>query len=678
MKLRPQLMAFLGLAALSLAAVWIVAAAVSAQQADRADTSKASTEKASVDKASPDDLPLTDIVPPGAAAPGFDVAVDRRGFVEIAAGADEDAADAAEKPADPHRLALKTERVIVFKDGYCLIVKTGEATTNAAGEVYTDEVPDAAVLGSFWATPAEGRLLQMVAGWQTNTTKVEKETPCTQVVEVLLANKGRTASVELTDKGTYTGTIEQVLIENTSTPVTPETLKLFEMTEAAELMARAAAGIPITETIPSGNARTVSGISGYQFVLRTEAGDVLMPVGQVKNVTIRDMKTSLVRTVTTIERTKRLRFRFADADQKRTLSIIYFRPGVRWIPTYRIGLEPDGDMKQSQVALQCEILNEAEDFENVPVDIVVGVPNFRFRTTPSPLVLESVMRDALAAAAPQLMGQMRNDFSNSSYSQRSGEFRRGAAQGEPGADAAALDLPDDLTTTGAQDLFVYSLPRLNLKRGERTAVPIFTTKVPYRDVYTWDLHLKRSDIEAAPSGSGVQSPLVLSKNEVWHQIEPTNNTQVPWTTGAAMIMQGGQPLAQELLTYTSPRDAARVPVTVSVETRGSYEEKEVGRDLRALTWDNYNYARIDKEATLDLCNNKSIEIEVEITFRVGGKVTEVSHDGSITLGPFVPGDWENYRGHPAVNNSSTVKWKVKLGPGETFKPTVKYEYFTRS
>ena len=62
-------------------------------------------------------------------------------------------------------LDLKTERVIVFKDGYALILKRGVAVTGESGEVYTDEVPDAAVLGSFWATPKEGRMTAMVAGW---------------------------------------------------------------------------------------------------------------------------------------------------------------------------------------------------------------------------------------------------------------------------------------------------------------------------------------------------------------------------------------------------------------------------------------------------------------------------------------------------------------------------------
>ena len=39
------------------------------------------------------------------------------------------------------------------------------------------------------------------------------------------------------------------------------------------------------------------------------------------------------------------------------------------------------------------------------------------------------------------------------------------------------------------------------------------------------------------------------------------------------MMQGSQPLAQELLTYTSPKDDVRVPVTVAVVVRGSYTSR---------------------------------------------------------------------------------------------------------
>ena len=206
---------------------------------------------------------------------------------------------------------------------------------------------------------------------------------------------------------------------------------------------------------------------------------------------------------------------------------------------------------------------------------------------------------------------------------------------------------------------------------------IFTASVPYRDVYTWKLHLRRRDIESAPSGAGIQSPLELARNEVWHQIELSNTTDVPWTTGAALIMQGHQPLAQELLTYTSPKTVVRVPVTVSVDTRGTFREEETERKFKALTWDKNSYAKIDKKATLQLRNAKQEPVEAEITFRFGGRFGEISDGGKGTLNAFQKADWQDYRGSPAANNSSSIRWTAKVQPGETFAPTVTYHYYAR-
>ncbi len=553
-------------------------------------------------------------------------------------------------------LKLKTERVIVFKDGYALIVKRGSAVTDDKGEIHTGQVPDSAVLGSFWAVPKAGRLVSMLAGWKTATEKVDKGVACTQNVEILQANKGKHCKVELSDKTVFSGTIRQVLVEKTTAAV-PSGL-------------RSAFALPETPAA----SEVLSGISGSYFVLRTEKGDVLLPIGQVRTLTIHDMKTAIQRTVTTKKRTKRLTFRFEKPGQRRELLVMYFRPGLRWIPTYRIQLGGDEKNKVATVTLQAEIINEAEDLKDVPVDIVVGVPNFRFRNLPSPLILERTLRNALQQAAPQLTRQFaaRNDLSNAMFTQR-------VAQVQPRTVSApaSIQLPSELTAAGTQDLFIYHLPRLDFKKGERTAVGIFTAKVPYRDVYTWDLHFKRRDIEASPSGAGLSSPLVLSKNEVWHQIELTNNTGLPWTTGAAIIMQENQPLGQELLTYTSPNNAVRVPVTVSVDTRGSFAEEEVARQLKALTWDSYHYAKIDKKAALRLRNNKAIAIDAEITFRFGGKFDEISDKGLGTLNAFNGADWHKYRGSSAVNNSSTVRWKATIQPGKLFEPAVKYHYYTR-
>lgn len=584
---------------------------------------------------------------------------------------------------EANRLDLQTKKVVVFKDGYCLFIKEGKATTDAHAECITDQVPDAAVLGSFWALPDKGRLVSVRSGWETVTSATTKDVPCTGYLDVLLANQGKRVRLEMSDNNFISGVIHKVITTPTNEALNPSTAEIFGIPREK------IAGTPehtLATTLPSGVQPTpdgrvtnyiVSGVSGTQFILRREDGDLLLNAGAIKTMTIEEMQNTLPRTLTTIERTKRLTFRFDEPEEPKSLNLLYFRPGLRWIPTYRVSLSNDPKVKLAQIALQAEILNEAEPLEEVPMDIVVGVPNFRFRSLPSPLILEQVLRNTLVQAAPQLMGNFRNDLSNSLYTQRSGEFRREAAQAGAG-DAGQIELPNELSASGAQDLFVYNLPKLTLGTGERIAVGIFDAdKVPYRDVYTWDLRVTRDDIEAAPSGSGVQSPLKLSNNEVWHQVELTNNTNLPWTTGAAMLMQGQQPLAQELLTYTSPNDACRVPVTVSVETRGSFEEEEIGRELNALKWDSYSYVRIEKEAKLHLCNNKPEPIEVEITLRLGGKVTEAAEKGAIALNPWDATDWSNYRGHPAVNNSSTVRWKVKLASGETFEPKVKYHYFAR-
>src|SRR5262245_34393631 len=92
---------------------------------------------------------------------------------------------------DSNELALTTERVVVFKDGYCLVIKRGVATTDADGVAFTDEVPDAAVLGSFWAVPEEGRLVSMNAGWKVDESTESREFPCKEHVDVLVANQGK-------------------------------------------------------------------------------------------------------------------------------------------------------------------------------------------------------------------------------------------------------------------------------------------------------------------------------------------------------------------------------------------------------------------------------------------------------------------------------------------------------
>ena len=601
------------------------------------------------------------------------VLVGGTGILGVGVYADEPTKDSGDV-VQKSRLKMKPDRVIVFKDGYCLVVKQAVATTDAEGNVFTDEVPDAAVLGSFWAVPENGTIKSTIAGWVDTESKTKREISCTSTIEIIKSNLGKECSFMVGEQRVE-GTLLKLLStddtskDDSAAPSDSHRPELFLTSVSVS-----AAQIPTT---------TFSSVTGAYFLIRTQVGDKMIQTSVVSDLTIEDMNSSIEQTVTTKSRHKRLTMKFGEANTDIKLNLMYFRPDVRWIPTYRVNLtgQPladrqkaaDGkasERKKAELMMQGELLNEAEDFINVPFHVVVGVPNFRFRSVPSPMVLEGTMRNVLSQAAPSIMGNFNSPNSNAIYSQRASEFRSNRAAGDEARSDVVL--PDELIGKGGNDLFVYELPPMTLKRGERAMVPILRTEAAYRDIYTWDIELMHSENYAATTAES-PSPLVLSETKIWRQVELINNTDIPWTTGAAMLTDGKQPLAQELLTYTSPGGICRVPVTVSVDLRGKAEDTEVNRVFNALKWRGYDYARIEGKIEVELANNKTESVPVEVRLRFGGKATKVSEDGKINLESFRMADWSDNRGNP-INNSSMIRWTAIVAPGECFKPIVDYEF----
>ena len=373
------------------------------------------------------------------------------------------------------------------------------------------------------------------------------------------------------------------------------------------------------------------------------------------------------------ETEKRLLLEF---DRKTTdgevdMTMMYICPGIRWIPTYRIVLDKPGD---AALAMQAEILNEVEDLTDVRASLVVGVPNFRFKDVISPMSLEANLRDALKQAAPQLMSQ---SMSNMLFTQRSGEIRGRTGERARAVESKVPTLPTELAGEEAQDLFIYHVPQLSLRAGDRAIFPLISAEIPFRHFYTWDVRLSRSGTEALSGSAGHTSPVKLLTNEIWHQIELNNNTNTPWTTGAAMVMDGYLPIAQELLTYTPIGGKCQLPLTVAMDVRGTYEEEEIERKLKAIHFDGYDYVRISKKGTLRVTNYKKESIELIIACSFGGNGTKASDEGKIMVTDFEGSDWRNFRGNTALTGHSTIRWDLKLKSGETKEVTCEYHYFTR-
>ncbi|WP_224365406.1 DUF4139 domain-containing protein [Hyalangium versicolor] len=563
-------------------------------------------------------------------------------------------AEGAERKGEarPGALSLETERVVVFKDGYALLVKRAEAVADSRGVTFMDEVPDSAVLGTFWAWSDRGPTLRSLrAEWREQEVEQEVRGTCTDPASILEANPGKRVTVEL-EGATMTGTVVAIPRH---------------------------AGLVPTETLSSRSASfdpTLFGAApslGQMVALSVpERGTVVLAGKDIRRVSGQELSLECKRKVRITERRKRLSLDFGSEAAGKALSvrIVYFTPGLRWIPTYRFEAQKGG---QGALALQAELLNELEDIQGAPFDLVVGVPNFRFRDVASPLSLEGMVRNALAQASPSLMGSM-NSLSNAMFSQSPGEWQGGRNGAE---ESSAPRIPDFGGPAESPDFFIHPLAKMDLPKGARAVVPLWSEDVKTRDLYTLDVRVGRNENDSdtvqygnSKSSMGSPSPLRLARAEVWHQLELKNATQYPWTTGPVLVMRGQVPQAQELLTYTGRGGDTLVPLTVATDVRALHEEVELERKQDALKSNRSSYALIRKKGTITLTNPRAERTPLRIRLSTGGKAQEVSGGGQVKVDDFRPEDWGG-SGLAAVNSHSEIEWTLTLEPGE--RKTLTYE-----
>ncbi|HYI01116.1 hypothetical protein [Hyalangium sp.] len=564
------------------------------------------------------------------------------------------AAEGAEKKGEgrPGVLTLETERVVVFKDGHALLVKQAKAIADSRGITFTEEVPDSAVLGTFWAWSDRGPALRsMRAEWHEQEVEREERGACMDPASILEANPGKRVTLEL-EGATLTGTVLPLPVMAAS-PSAPEISARSASFEPASVLLVPPLGQVVALSVP-------------------ERGTVVIAGKDIRRVSGAELSLECKRKVRVKERRKRLSLDFGTEAAGKALSvrILYFSPGLRWIPTYRFEAKKGG---KGTLALQAELVNELEDIRGAPFDLVVGVPNFRFRDVASPLSLEGVVRNALAQAAPSLMGRM-NNMSNAMFTQRAGEWRGHASDEEV---STTPQIPDFGGSAESPDFFVHPLAAMDLPKGARAVVPLWSDEVPTRDLYTLDVKVRRDEndsdtVQYGSSGGsmGSASPLRLARAEVWHQLEMKNGTKYPWTTGPVLVMRGQVPQAQELLTYTTRGGDTLVPLTVATDVRALHEEVELERKQDALESNRGRYALIRKKGTITLSNPRGERTPLRIRLSTGGKAEAVTGGGRVKVDDFRPDDWGSNR-LAAVNSHSDIDWTLTLEPGE--RKTLTYE-----
>src|SRR5262249_25593868 len=155
-------------------------------------------------------------------------------------------------------------------------------------------------------------------------------------------------------------------------------------------------------------------------------------------------------------------------------------------------------------------------------------------------------------------------FDNAIMSQmpRMSEYRGGGGSAAGGAVALGPDLTD---TSRNEDLFVYRIEHITLRRGERMVLPVTEFTLSYQDVFTLELPFAPPPELRNNFGGEQQREMarLLAAPKAMHKIRLTNNSKYPLTTAPALIVSEGRVLAQGMMTYASAGATTDLAITTA-------------------------------------------------------------------------------------------------------------------
>jgi len=524
------------------------------------------------------------------------------------------------------------KRVALFKNGFGFFVREG-ALSEAHRAVLLGPFA-APAHGTFWiSTPSRAELASVIARQVMVPEKIEART----IGELLRANVGK--SVVL---GEYGGGLVGTILS--FAPDRPP----------------ARGPDPYAMGIGSREGDSFPPGPGEFMLLETPAGVVAVSArgyGQIRLVS-KDINTTLLADEPQVQ----LEASFNSPARGDWLSVSYLARGITWAPSYLIDIT---DPKQARLSAKTEIINEAEDLDGAHVDLVTGFPNLEFADVLSPMSMKANLAQFLQSLAA---GPTRLDMSVVTQNvafyadrlERGGRGGGGAMGGVsgPGYGAAAAGQV-------AEDLFLYPLENVTLKKNETGYYPLFTETVPYSEFYEWKIgDYLNPEGRYAPQRAD-QEP---QREIVWHSIRLTNAMEMPWTTAPAQLMKDGQIIGQDTLHYTAPMSKGTVRITQAVGVKAEQTEVEVNREREAIRLYGDSFDRVTITGTLRVTNYTKERISLEIAKELSGDVKETAPKAEdVTLA----------RGLKAMNPAHELTWKIELKPGDSKEITYTYQALIR-
>jgi len=543
------------------------------------------------------------------------------------------AAAAAKDPTDPapRDAVLRIERIALFKNGLGYAT-AGTRLPDKAKSVRLGQLPVPSY-GTFWVSyPKEVKVRSLITAMET----IEELTTPPNVDQLLRLNPGRkvlihTAGAPTGERSVVEGVLQSVLNPAGVEPSGPYFMDIRRPPDRGYYP-----GYP-----PQPQETVV--------LVKTEKGLVALSPGSIQRVDFAGGEPVCV----TTNRQKRpcIRMELEEPAGGDRILVNYLARGITWAPSYRIDLS---DEKTARFSAQAQIINEMADLEDAHVDLVTGFPNVQFADVPNPAAMSQSLAEFLnSLAGGRADGGQRGNM----MAQQAMVFNNLASASPPVAPYAA-----SANGQTAEDLFLYPLPKVSLKKGQTATIPLLSADMPYQHLYTWRIP---DQLEGDPSrqrGDG------RSAEDVWHTCRLVNAARMPLTTAAAEFVKDGQFVGQDTCFYTAAGSEASIRITRAMNVQAEQAEVEVERKRNAASFYGYGYDLVKLSGELKARNLLDKPIKLEITKELSGEVLQASE---------APRDVATARGLKQVNPKHVLTWLLEVKPGDEHKVTYSYQLYIR-
>ena len=525
---------------------------------------------------------------------------------------------------------LRIERVALFKNG--LGHFTSRATLPAdADTVRFGQLPVPAH-GTFWVLYDQD---VPVKGLFTSLEDVTSNEPIQSVADFLEANVGRDVILRThnKDEAPIAGKLLSVTRRQPPEPPSPYVMS------------------------PRPDERNRRGYNANAAIamVQTQQGVVVIDVNGVGQCLVAGDASRTEHQVTS--RTPVLRMELAKPAAGKTVWVDYLARGMTWAPSYRINLS---DAETARITAKAVVINEVADLVDVKLELVTGFPNTKFADVNSPIALSQTLEQFI-----QSLGRGRSE------SQRRG---RGVVGQQAVLSNAAFWAEAETPVAGysaiqqgrqAEDLFLYPVDKVSIRKGETAHLPLFAIAAPYKHVYTWaipdaldeqDRYRSDRERDAAPA-----------QEEVWHCCRFTNGDKMPLTTAPAEFVKDGQIVGQDICYYTNPGAKATVRINRAMRIVADRAEFETGRE-RNVNLNGHSYDLVQVRGELKLRSGLDKPADIEVTKLLSGKVLETTGEPTTTA---------IAKGLRAANTRHRLVWKQTLEAGQDMEFTYSYEVYIR-